>query len=87
MVHEQVEVGCDGVCWVPWYTRNGDDGTFPTICVVLDHLTTSSSPGGLSMMSPRQAWHEGSKVSTHAGTKLLWHSMPKNPKVRQTLMV
>ena len=65
----------------------GMTGAFPTICEVLDHLTTSRSPGGLSMTSCRQAWCEGSKARTDASAKLLWYSMPKNPKVKQTLMV
>ena len=53
---------------------------------VLVHLTTSSKPGWLRRTLPKHAYHEGSKEAYEEGAMFLWHSMPKNAKVKQILM-
>ena len=62
----------------------GETGVLPTTWIVLVHLTMSRIQGGTRKVSPLQVCVVASKVA-ECGTRLLCLSIPRNPKMRQTL--
>ena len=66
--------------------RMGRRGGLPIHCSVFVHLMMAMMPGGKKRTSTRQVFLVGLNPAANLVAKLLWCSIPNQPKIRQTFI-